>query len=158
MKMGFSFYLTEKLVEIAVEKILRLVGGIPTEEETGHQGINIVVLDKKGKELYFKSWYKRSEEFRNYARKKAEVSLREKKDLCDLLTKFSAKLKKGDPLYPGGIYSHKRGISIGVSGFNKAEVDDGFARHILVEIGILCDLAKRNKEAELKSKGKLYLE
>ena len=69
-------------------------------------------------------------DFQVIAERKAKTSFREKKDLSTLINEYPARLEEGDPIWPGAVYSGRCQIAIGVSGFAKAESDEGIARLI----------------------------
>lgn len=147
-----SLFLTKNVVAKAVRRIFiwvdKNLASLPEYKTTGFA---VCVVNDEEEPLFLDIFKLVSDIHRKpiekFAEKKARTSFREKKDLKDLF-KTPAKIQKGDPRFPGGIFSAQCKIAIGVSGFKKAEADDGIAKHILVEIKTMMDVASKRQKKD----------
>jgi len=153
-----KFFLTKEVVERAVQRILHLIEICKEEVDYQNHGFSICVMNDTG--ILFQrdiDLHNFDADYGTYAIRKAETALREKSSLVNLINKTPGRLEEGDPIYSGGVYSAECKIAIGVSGFVKAEFDDGIASLILAEIKKIIRGEARDKFEQLKSEGKIYL-
>ena len=155
-----KFFLTKEVIERAVERILRLIKICKDGVDYQNHGFSICVIGDAGilfqRDIDSNDWPVDAD-YKEYAKSKAKTAFREKKSLANLINETPWRLEKGDPIWSGCVYSAECKIAIGVSGFVKAEFDDGIASLILAEIKKIIRGEARDKFEQLKSEGKIYL-
>jgi len=139
-----GFVLTKELIARAALWVIKMMES--SEKffaEYANQGLGICVVDKDKEPLYQLSFkvekWPSGVDFSQKAEKIARMICREKKNSKNL-SLTPARIKKGDHIGPGGIWSSECDLGIGVYGFLQKYINDEVARHFLVKIKALCDI------------------
>ncbi|MCX6725951.1 MAG: hypothetical protein NT052_01375 [Candidatus Shapirobacteria bacterium] len=148
------FFLTDEVVTEAMQRTIKMIEGFKNVDDySSGDGYCITFI---GKDLIISDGMRDVGKFSSLSRKKAEMAKREKKDLIDFIPNNPTRLRKGDNIFIGGIYSSQIKVAIGVAGFIE-EVDDAIARHFLTEIKMICRIKYGEMVPKLKREGIFYL-